>query len=79
MVEAPRLPRATRLYNRKEICALLTEAGFPIKPSTIAGMASIRGGGPPMKKFGNKVFYDLDTCLAWARNRLVSIPAKPSA
>ena len=37
--------------TRNAIAAALTEAGYPIRPATLATKAS-RGGGPPFRRFG---------------------------
>jgi hypothetical protein len=62
--------------RRQAVAAELTERGFPIKAATLAFKAS-RGGGPPFRRFGNKVFYDLTEALAWARAQTVDVTPKP--
>lgn len=57
------------LLTRDRTAMALTEAGFPVKPKTLATKAT-RGGGPPFSKFGLRVLYRWDDSLAWARNRL---------
>src|SRR5271156_1236122 len=58
----------TRL-TRNGIAAALTEAGFPIKPATLATKAT-RGGGPPFQRFGLRPLYRWGDALAWAQSRL---------
>lgn len=57
------------LLTRDATSAALNVAGFPIKPKTLATMAS-RGGGPPYRLFGRKPLYRWGDALAWARTRL---------
>jgi hypothetical protein len=61
-------PNST-LLRRNECARILTSAGFPISPKTLATMAS-RGGGPPFYKFGRAVLYRWSDALAWAESRL---------
>jgi len=44
------------LLTRDAMAAALTEAGFPVSPTTLATKAC-RGGGPPFRKFGPKPLY----------------------
>jgi hypothetical protein len=55
--------------RRRETAAALTEAGFPVRPATLATLAS-RGGGPPYRRFGAVVLYRWDEALQWAQSRL---------
>jgi hypothetical protein len=55
--------------TRNAIAAALTEAGFPIRPATLATKAT-RGGGPPFQRFGAKPLYRWADALAWAQSRL---------
>ena len=55
----------TLLLRRADCARILTSAGFPISPKTLATMAS-RGGGPPYHKFGRAVLYRWSEALAWA-------------
>ena len=57
------------LLTRDQAAAVLTAAGFPVKPKTLATKAS-RGGGPPFRRFGSKPLYRWGDCLDWARSRL---------
>jgi hypothetical protein len=59
----------TPLLRRIDCARILTSAGFPISPKTLATMAS-RGGGPPYQKFGRTVLYRWSDALAWAQSRL---------
>lgn len=61
------LSPATRL-SRDEAAKALTEAGFPIKKSTLATLAS-RGGGPLYTVFNGRVFYEWGDALSWAQGR----------
>ena len=63
--------------TREPLAAALTEAGFPIKPKTLATMAT-RGGGPPYQKFGNRPLYQWGSSLAWAESRL-SLPRRSTS
>lgn len=55
--------------TRREVAEYLSREGFPIRPTTLAKLASI-GGGPPFAKFGKRVTYDSAMALAWAESRL---------
>jgi hypothetical protein len=55
--------------QRNALAAALTEAGYPIKPATLATMAS-RGGGPKFQRFGSKPLYVWQDALQWAQSRL---------
>lgn len=57
-----------RLLTRKELATELTDAGYPIKSSTLAVMAC-RGDGPPFRKWGRIPVHEFEECLEWARNR----------
>ena len=57
-----------RLTRRKTADAL-TEAGFPVKETTLATKAT-RGGGPPYQKFGSRALYRWGDALLWAKGRL---------
>jgi hypothetical protein len=57
------------LLNRKAVAAALTEAGFPVKPATLATKAS-RGGGPPYQLFGRVPVYRWSSAVAWAQSKL---------
>lgn len=60
---------------RTEIAALLTQAGFPISPATLATMAT-RGGGPAFVKFNGRALYDVADALAWAEGRTTAVAAE---
>jgi hypothetical protein len=62
-------PNRDALLTREQLAAALTAAGFPIRPKTIATMAS-RGGGPPFRKWSNRALYRWDEALIWAEARL---------
>jgi hypothetical protein len=57
------------LLTREQLASALTEAGFPIRPKTLATKAT-RGGGPPFVKFGPRVLHRWGDGLAWAQARL---------
>ncbi len=63
----PENPNA--LLTRDAVAAALTAAGFPVRPKTLATMAT-RGGGPPFRHFGARVLYRWGDALAWAEGRL---------
>jgi hypothetical protein len=56
------------LLTRDQVAAALIEAGFPVKPKTLATKAT-RGGGPPYILFGRKPLYRWRDALAWAQSR----------
>ena len=58
----------TRL-TRIATAAALSEAGFPVKPATLATKAT-RGGGPPFQRFGSRPLYKWSDALRWAQSRL---------
>jgi hypothetical protein len=58
----------TRL-TRIATAAALSEAGFPVKPATLATKAT-RGGGPPFQRFGSRPLYKWADALRWAQSRL---------
>jgi hypothetical protein len=58
----------TRL-TRIATAAALSEAGFPVKPATLATKAT-RGGGPPFQRFGSRPLYKWADALQWAQSRL---------
>jgi hypothetical protein len=67
-----------RLLTRAGVAAALTDAGFPISPSTLATLAT-RGNGPPFRRFGIRVLYPWLSTLEWARGRLGPPTANTSA
>jgi hypothetical protein len=62
-------PDAHELVTRDRLATLLTAAGFPIKPRTLATLAT-RGGGPPYRLFGSRPLYHWGDAIRWARSRL---------
>jgi len=48
---------------------LLTSLGLPIAATTLAKRA-VHGNGPPYQIWCNRATYDVETLLAWARDRL---------
>jgi hypothetical protein len=65
------------LLRRRATAEALIAAGFPVRPATLATMAS-RGGGPPYRVFGRIPLYRLADALAWAESRL-SPPRRSSS
>lgn len=57
------------LLTRKDAAEALRKAGFPVSPATLATMTS-RGGGPPYRKFNQRVLYQWGDLLEWAEGRL---------
>jgi hypothetical protein len=57
----------TRL-RRRALAEALTAAGYPVRPATLASMAT-RGGGPPYRLFGRVPLYHWGEALAWAEDR----------
>lgn len=49
----------------------MTQAGFPVRPKTLATKAT-RGGGPPYSLFSGRALYTWRDALAWAEGRLTS-------
>ena len=60
--------------SRKQAAERLTQAGYPVKASTLGVMAS-RGGGPPYAKFGARTWYRWDDLRAWAEGRTQRVGA----
>jgi hypothetical protein len=56
------------LLRRQQTAAALIRAGYPIRPATLATMAS-RGGGPPYRLFGRVPLYRWGDALDWAEAR----------
>jgi hypothetical protein len=65
------------LLRRRPAAEALTGAGYPIRPATLATLAS-RGGGPPMRRWGRVPLYRWGDLLAWAEGRL-SAPIRSTA
>jgi len=57
------------LLTREQAANMLTAAGYPVRPATLATMAT-RGGGPSYHRFGNKPLYRWGVALDWAKSRL---------
>ena len=57
------------LLTRDQTAAALTEAGYPVRPKTLATKAT-RGGGPPYRLFGARPLYRWGDALAWAEGRM---------
>jgi hypothetical protein len=75
MTAIPARPDA--MLNRVNLSAALTEAGFPVSPTTLSTKAT-RGGGPPYQKFGTRALYRWDLALQWA-NGLLTDPVRGSS
>jgi hypothetical protein len=56
------------LLTRDQTAAALTEAGYPVRPKTLATKAT-RGGGPPYRLFGTRPLYRWSEALDWAESR----------
>jgi hypothetical protein len=69
MAPNPILDGADTLLTRDQVAEALTDAGFPVRPKTLATKAT-RGGGPPFRCFGTKPLYRWSDALAWAQSRL---------
>lgn len=67
-----------RLLTRVGAASALTDAGFPISPSTLATLAT-RGSGPPFQRFGVRVLYPWWSTLEWAQRRLGPVVTSTSA
>jgi hypothetical protein len=57
------------LLTRRPAADALSAAGYPIRPATLASMAT-RGGGTPFRHFGRRPVYRWGDLLDWARSRL---------
>jgi hypothetical protein len=68
--------RPDTMLTRVQVSAALTEAGFPVSPTTLSTKAT-RGGGPPYQKFGTRALYRWESALQWA-NDLLTDPARRS-
>jgi hypothetical protein len=55
--------------NRKDAARILTDAGYPIAPATLAHFAS-KGGGPSYKRYGHRAIYETEALFSWAEERL---------
>lgn len=66
------------LLTRQQVAAGLNEHGFPIKPTSLATIAT-RGGGPHFRKFGCKPLYRWGDALEWANSRLGPLVDSTSA
>jgi hypothetical protein len=64
----------SKRLSRREIAELLTNAGYPIAPATLATMAT-RGGGPSYVRFNGRALYDIDETLKWAESRATEVAA----
>ena len=63
---SPETQNADRLLTRVQVAEALTEAGYLIKPKTLATKAT-RGGGPPYGVFSGRTLYRWGDALEWAR------------
>jgi len=57
------------LLTRRDAAAVLTAAGYPTAPATLATMAT-RGNGPAYRRYGARVVYTWRDLHDWARGRL---------
>jgi hypothetical protein len=61
---------ASKIYvNRAALSQALAEMGLIVAVPTLTTWAT-RGGGPPFRKFGKKIVYDLAAAVAWAESRM---------
>lgn len=65
------------LLTREQAADALTEAGFPVKPKTLATKAT-RGGGPPYRLFGRRPLYRWGDAIDWASGRLSKLHCSTS-
>lgn len=65
------------LLTREQTALALQSAGFPVRPKSLATMAS-RGGGPTFRKFGSRPLYRWADTLQWAEARLCAPVASTS-
>jgi hypothetical protein len=72
------MPDNKPYLTRSESAQHLSEAGYPIRPKTLAKLASI-GGGPVFRKFGHRVLYDSKDLLEWAEKRAGPLRESTSA
>ena len=56
----------TSRLRRNDAAKALTDAGYPIAPSTLATLAS-RGNGPPYSMFHRVFMYEWGALLTWAK------------
>ena len=59
------------LLNRRQAAEALSAAGYPIRPTTLACMAT-RGGSPRFRRFGRRPLYRWGDLLEWANSRFLS-------
>ena len=57
------------LLRRRAAAEALSAAGYPIRPATLASMAT-RGGGPVYRLYGRVPLYRWADLLTWAKARL---------
>lgn len=58
-----------KYLSRQEAADFINDLGLKISPKTLAKFASI-GGGPEMRVFGRRVFYEPERLLEWVDSRL---------
>lgn len=58
-----------KFLSRLEAAEFINSLGLKISPKTLAKFASI-GGGPEMRVFGRRVFYEPERLLEWVNSRL---------
>jgi len=65
---------AERFLTRRQLCEFLNQNGFPTSLSTLAKLAMpSRGEGPPPEgAWGNRLLYDPNKALRWAKSRFRS-------
>jgi hypothetical protein len=65
------------LLTRNATASALTKEGYPVAAGTLATKA-VRGGGPPYRRFGQRVLYRWGDALVWAQSRL-SMPMRSTS
>jgi len=55
--------------TRKDAARILTEAGYPTAPATLASLACT-GGGPPYMRYGHRAIYETEALFSWAEARI---------
>ena len=67
----------SKLLNRNDAAAYLTELGFKTAPGTLAKLFCV-GGGPKCRHIGRRPLYDPNDLIEWVESRL-SAPRRNSS
>jgi len=70
-------PNPNTLLRRRIAAEALTAVGYPVRPATLASMAT-RGGGTPFRRFRRVPLYRWGDLLDWAEGRL-SLPMRSTS